>query len=387
MILRFLDGLRVLDLSQFLPGPYAAQILADLGAEVVKIEPPGGDPMRALGEVDADGLPPAYKLVNAGKTVVRLDLKNEAGRTAFTRLVGCADALVESFRPGALERLGFGPARLQAINPRLVHVALSGWGQSGPYRLRAGHDINYMALGGGLTASGTAERPVPAYPPAADYASGMMAALAAVSGLFRRKATGEGCFLDVSLMETVLGWQAPALTAASRGHSLARGAEMLNGGTAYYQIYRTGDGRFVAMGAVEHKFWTNFCNAVDRSDWIPRQYEPLPQHALIAEVASLFASRPLADWRARLDPVDCCFEAVYELNEVSAHPHVAERGQVVQQDGMAEVLLGLWLNGDLQRPRQPVQEAGIETVLKGWPETVRAGLSPGPSWNKPSSTA
>ena len=145
-----LEGIRVLDLSQYLPGPYAGQMLADLGADVVKVEPPAGDPMRRLGGVDSDGLAPAYKLVNAGKTIVHLDLKGQEDRAAFERLVERADVLVESFRPGTLDKLGFPRSRLDEINPGLVHVALSGWGQGGPYRLRAGHDLNYMALGGGL---------------------------------------------------------------------------------------------------------------------------------------------------------------------------------------------------------------------------------------------
>src|ERR1700680_1566150 len=163
----FLYGIRVIDLSQFIPGPQAALHLADLGADVVKVEPPGGEPMRGFPPLDPDGVGAPYKLMNRGKTVVELDLKSEAGKAAFAELVSAADVLVESYRPGVLDRLGFDRARLEALNARLVHVALTGFGQTGPYRTRAGHDINYMALAGGLVASGTPERPVAAHTPTA----------------------------------------------------------------------------------------------------------------------------------------------------------------------------------------------------------------------------
>ncbi|NNG05456.1 MAG: CoA transferase, partial [Inquilinus sp.] len=152
--LDFLEGIRVLDIGQYLPGPYAAQILADLGAEVIKVEPPSGDPMRRMAPLDDNGVSLDYGAVNAGKTVITIDLKSEAGRDAFAGLLGGADVLIESFRPDVLDRLEFTRERIEALNPALIHVSLSGWGQTGPYRDRAGHDINYMALGGGLNASG-----------------------------------------------------------------------------------------------------------------------------------------------------------------------------------------------------------------------------------------
>jgi len=182
----FLAGLRVLDLSQYVPGPYAALLLADLGSEVLKVEPPGGEPMRRMLFRDDDGLSPLYKVVNGGKTVIELDLKAAEGKDAFAALIEHADAMVESYRPGVLDRLGFDRDRLAALNPGLVRCALSGWGQTGPYRLAAGHDTNYMALGGGLVASGTAAAPVIAWPPVADYASGIQAALTVVAALLRR---------------------------------------------------------------------------------------------------------------------------------------------------------------------------------------------------------
>jgi alpha-methylacyl-CoA racemase len=360
---RFLAGIRVIDLSQYLPGPFAAQILGDLGAEVVKVEPPGGDPMRHLGETDPDGITPWYKLVNAGKTVIRLDLKDAAGKDAFERLLARADVLVESYRPGTLDRLGFDGARLSAINPRLVHATLSGWGQDGPYRLRAGHDVNYMAVGGGLARSGTAAAPVMADPPAADHASAIQAALAVAAALFARERDGQGAHLDLSLMETVLGWQAAALTLAARGQAAARGMGLLGGGAACYQVYGTADGRFIAVGALEAKFWAAFADALGRPDWIARQHEPLPQAGLIAEVAAVVAARPLADWAEVFRKVDCCVEPVAEPAEIPDHPQVRARGQVRRRDGLVEVLFGLRVDGAPPAGREPVEEATADRLL------------------------
>ncbi len=365
-----LRGTRVLDLSQYLPGPFAAQLLADLGAEVVKVEPPAGDPMRRLGPLDGDGLSAFYKLVNAGKRVVRLDLKDSADAEAFGRLVAAADVLLESFRPGALAKLGFGPEDLRDCNPRLVHCALSGFGQTGPYALKAGHDITYMALGGGLATSGLGDQPIAAHPPTADYASGQQAALAVLGALLRRARTGEGAFLDVSIMESVLAWQPLTLTAALRpGHEPTRGAALLNGGAACYRLYRTADSRFVALGALEPKFWEAFCRAVGREDWIARQGEPLPQHSLIIEVVDLLGNQPLAYWQDRLAEVDCCFQPVLEPAELPDHPQVAARGLLQRAEGPAplvEVAFAALLDGATPAPRPAVTEVDLESLLATW---------------------
>ena len=370
MLSASLQGTRVLDLSQYLPGPYAAQILADLGAEVVKLEPPHGDPMRGLGPIDGDGLSPFYKLINAGKTAVRLDLKSEEGAAAFRRLLGAADVLIESFRPGALARLGFGPDEVRALNPELVHCALSGFGQTGPYAQTAGHDITYMALGGGLATSGLPDESVFAHPQTADYASGMQAALAVLGALLRRARGAGGCFLDVSLMESVLAWQPMTLTAALRpGHAPQRGAAMLNGGAAYYRLYRTADERTVALGALETKFWAAFCTAVGREDWIGRRDEPLPQTVLIADVQALFEGRTSADWETVLAGVDCCFQPLLEPSEVPEHPQVAARGLLHRHGGSeprVEIGFPALLDGAAPDPRSPLAERDVESVLADW---------------------
>ena len=366
MTRRLLSGIRVLDLSQYLPGPFAAQMLSDLGADVVKVEPPAGDPLRRLGGVDADGLSPAYKLINAGKTVVRLDLKTESGRSESEELVRKADVLVESYRPGTLDKLGLGRARLTELNPALVHVAISGWGQTGPYRLRAGHDLNYMALGGGLASSGAAGTPSMTHPPVADHAAAVQAAFAVAAALFDRTRTGQGAYLDVSLMETVLGWQSWPLTMARRGQPPRPGADLLTGGAACYQLYRTVDGRFVSLGAIEEKFWAEFCGVMGRPDWILRQFEPMPQKGLIGEVTAAFAGESLAHWAGLFAGVDCCFEVVADLAEVPDHPHVAERGQVRVVDGpepLVETLFGLRVDGDAPSARAAVRESDAQEIV------------------------
>ena len=239
-----------------------------------------------------------------------------------------ADVLVESFRPGTLDKLGFTRSRLKDLNPGLIHVAISGWGQGGPYRLRAGHDLNYMALGGGLAASGTGGVPVMSYPPVADHSVAIQAVAAVSAALFRRSRTGKGAYLDISLMETVLGWQSWPLTMARRGQPPRPSEDLLTGGAACYQIYRTADGRFVGLGPIEGKFWAIFCTTIGRPDWIGRQFEPLPQTNLIAEVAGTLAEHPLTHWETLFADVDCCLETVADLAEIPDHPHIAARGQV-----------------------------------------------------------
>jgi len=357
----FLDGIRVIDLSQYLPGPFATRMLADMGADVVKVEPPGGEPGRYF---DAEGHPgdsPFWSVNNAAKTVITLDLKSDEGRAALATLIGAADILLESYRPGVLDRLGFGAEALQRLNPRLVHCALSGYGQTGPYRFASGHDINYEAITGGLNQCGVPERPVIPFPPMADYAGALQAVITVLGALQGRAHTGRGCFIDVSMAESLLFWNTLSFNAPMR-----RGQGLLNGGAAFYQIYPTADGRFVSLSPLEPKFWDNFCTAVGRPDWRKRRYEPLPQDGLIAEVSALFASRPLADWDALLQPADCCYQAVLTLDEAIAHPHVAARGLIDRSGRWTDVLFPALVDGEHAAPRRPVEEVPVETVLARW---------------------
>ena len=317
-----LDGVRILDLSQYIPGPFATRQLADLGAEVIKVEPPGGDPMRYFMHSDKNKLSPVYRHLNRGKRVCRLDLKSEPGKQSLTELLTRADILLESFRPGVLQRLGFGREQLDQINPRLIHCALSGYGQSGPYRNRAGHDLNYCAASGALGLSGISERPLMSFPPIADHAGAMQASSLMLAALHARSRSGKGLFLDVSLFESCLSWQyLPML--ADNG---ARAESLLNGGAACYNIYRCSDGFFITLAALEPQFWQRFCNAVNRDDWLPRHYEAMPQYNFIAELGDLFARHPRNYWEGIFASVDCCYEALLMPDEVANHVQAHDRG-------------------------------------------------------------
>ena len=321
---RFLENVRVIDLSQYIPGPFATRQLADLGAEVIKIEPPAGDPMRFFMHGDADELSPIYRHLNRGKRICKLDLKSCADKQLLRELIKDADILLESFRPGVLDRLGFDRNELDRINRGLIHCALSGYGQNGPYALRAGHDINYNALSSQSIVSGSAQRPIIGYPPIADHAGAMQASVAMLAALHARKHSPDSIYLDISISESIMSWQyLPILTSAE-----ARAESILNGGAACYNIYQCADERFISLGALESGFWENFCIALEKPQWITRQYEAMPQQALIAEVAESIARRPLNYWQQLLDAVDCCYAPLLTPAQLSATPQIQARGSL-----------------------------------------------------------
>jgi len=371
MLASALAGIRVLDLSQYLPGPLATLTLADFGADVLKIEPPAGDPMRSMPPIGKDGISRIYKACNRNKKTLRLDLKSDDGKRRFERLLKRADVLLESFRPDVLTRLGFPRTRIEGLNPGLVHCALTGYGQDGPLAAAAGHDLNYMALAGGLGVSGTAKRPVMTFPPVADHAASLNAALAVLAALFARAKTGRGAFLDVSIAEAVLPWQRLALAAAeSSGADIPREGHELNGGAAYYQIYETKDGEFATLGCIEEKFWKNFCAAANQPDWVSRHADPLPQTQLIGALRALFASATLAEWQAALGGADCCFQAVTAIPALATQPQLQHRGflQMGKQDGdkLLEILFPVRADGTPPRTRRAWQETDLEAALRNW---------------------
>jgi alpha-methylacyl-CoA racemase len=367
MIADCLSGLKVLDLSMYIPGPLATLWLSDLGAEVVKVESPAGDPMRTMGPVDADGTTAFYKLANANKAIVTLDLKAPDGKARFTEMVAKADVLLEGFRPGVMERLGFDIKRLHEINPRLIHCALSGYGGTGPFATRAGHDVTYLAVTGLLAASGPAERPIMTFPPLADHAGAMLAVNTILAALLKRSGTGKGTTIDISLAEAALSWMGGILTMAHRWGDPKREHDLINGGAACYRIYQTRDGRFAAIAALEEKFWISFCTTIGKPEWIARQNEPMPQAGLIGELAALFASRSLAEWTELLEPADCTFEPVLEPHEVASHPHHVERGFThVSEQGLVEVLLPVLMEGERPNRRKPLTWKAAEAVISGW---------------------
>ena len=366
----FLQGIRVVDFSQYIPGPYATLLLAQMGADVVKVERPGGEAMRLIGPLDSDGISAFYKTMNSDKTIVELDLKTTTGHEVFTRLLENADVLVESFRPGVLGRLGFSPETLKKRYPRLIVCSISGFGQNGPYRLRPGHDINYLAFAGLLGATGTKETPTPPSPPVSDYASGIQAAVTVLGAVVSRHQTNRGAYLDVGMADTLLAWHSTAITNVHReGYSLTRGEGMESGAMADYHVYATADNRFIALGAQEPHFWINFCQAVGHPEWVARHDETIPQRALIDEVSIMFAAQPLAHWRQVLDDVDCCFEPVLTHSELATHPQTLARQMVRREDWpdpLMQTAFPAWIDGAPPGASAPPRYASAIEVAEAW---------------------
>jgi len=282
--------------------------------------------MRRFMHRDSTAASPVYQHLNRGKRVCELDLKSDDGREALAMLIIDADVLLESYRPGVLARLGFDKEQLEQLNPRLIHCALSGYGQTGPYAQRAGHDINYCALSSQSIVSGTADKPVIAYPPIADHASALQAAVSILAALHARDKRGTGIYLDISITESILSWQyLPMLTQADE-----RAAHMLNGGAACYNLYQCADAEFISLGAIETSFWEDFCRALEQPSWVARQFETMPQQSLIAEVAAVFAQQPRSYWSAHLDQVECCFEILFSTHDLDQQEPFKSRQSVTR---------------------------------------------------------
>jgi crotonobetainyl-CoA:carnitine CoA-transferase CaiB-like acyl-CoA transferase len=327
---RPLADLRVLDLSRLLPGPFLTMVLADLGADVVKLEDPAlGDYVRQLPPLRG-GVGARYLAVNRGKRSLALDLKSAAGRDALLRMAERADVVVESFRPGVLDRLGVGAAALTARNPRLVVCSLSGFGQDGPHVARAGHDLGYLALAGVLAMGGEPGGP-PALPGVqlADLGGALWGATGILAALHGRAKHGRGAHLDISMTEGALALLAAELGAAAAGASPppSRGVTPLTGGLACYAIYRCQDDRYLAVAALEPRFWLAFNAAIGRAaDALEVAAPPARQAAIRAEVAAILVGRTRDAWVAALAGVDACAEPVLELDELAGHPQHAARG-------------------------------------------------------------
>ena len=335
-----LTGTRVLDLSRLLPGPFLTMVLADLGADVVKVEDPRiGDYLRGL-PPGKGGLAGRFLAVNRGKRSLALDLKAPAGRAALLRMVTTADVVVESFRPGVMDKLGVGYAALAAANPKIVLCSISGFGQTGPYAHRAGHDLNYTALAGTLAMGGIAGG-APMLPgvQVADLAGGSLwAATGILAALLGRQRTGRGVHLDISMTEGALALLAAELGNLDCGLHPTRGHEALNGGLACYGVYRTADDRYLAVGALEPKFWVALNTAIGRPPAIHELVGDLAaQERLRAELAAIFVTKRAAEWIALLSQHDCCVEVVLELDELADHPLHQARSVFFSMDGGAGV--------------------------------------------------
>lgn len=321
-----LRGVRILDLTRLLPGPYASFLLAGLGAEVIKVEDPrGGDPARGPG----GGRSPVFDAINRHKKSVAIDLKHPRGREIFLRLATTCDAVMESFRPGVADRLGVGYEAAREVNPRIVYASLTGWGQSGPLRNLGGHDVNYLSIAGVLGVTGVRDgQPVIPGVQVADLGGGMLCALGILAGLNQARATGQGTYLDVAMYDLLVSWLTVTATQYfSTGKAPGRGSHRLSGEVVCYNVYPTADGQWVSIGALEPKFWANFCEAVGRPDLLEAAFTPaVPGSEGYEQVRALFLTRTRAEWAQLGETVDCCLTPVLSLPEAMGSQQATERG-------------------------------------------------------------
>lgn len=325
-----LQGIKVLDLSRLLPGPLASLVLADLGADVDKVEDTaGGDYLRVMppcSGTGADATSSIFLALNRNKRSAMIDLKKPKGKEALLRLVARYDVVLEQFRPGVLDRLGLSHATLLEKNPKLVVCALTGYGQNGPLAHRAGHDLNYLARAGVLGLQGPAEGP-PTLPgfQLADVSGGLYAVIGIMGALMERARTGKGSLVDVAMIETAMPFAVAGFGLMFGGHAPAAGSEPLTGGIAPYQTYATKDGKAMSLGALEPKFWMAFAQAVghevDMSDLVPGPH----QAALKEKLRGIFAQKTRDEWVQVARERDCCLEPVLTAEEAAADEHLAAR--------------------------------------------------------------
>lgn len=326
-----LNGIRVLDLSRMLPGPYCSMMLADLGAEVIKIEEPKiGDPTRHSPPM-IDGRSATFLQVNRNKKSIALDLKQPEGRDLFLKLASTADCVLEQFRPGVVERLGVDYSAVAAVNPKVVYCSLTGFGQNGPHRERSGHDLNYLALSGvlGLT---TDEHGKPVIPgvQVADLAGGMIAAFAMLAALLARERTGRGQYIDVSMFDVMLSMLPVPAAHHFAGKTIEVGGKYaLSGAYPFYSVYETSDEKFMTLGALEPKFWANFCVKAGREDLISRQFDSGGEReSLFEEVRAIFKSQTQEEWITKMSDADCCCEPVLSMSEAFDHAQTRAREMI-----------------------------------------------------------
>ena len=330
-----LTGLTVVDLSRLLPGPYCSMVLADHGARVIAIED------RRFAQ-DPFFISELYR----NKEHMCLDLKTEAGLDILYALVRRADVLIEGFRPGVTARLGMDYSTVQVINPRLIYCAITGYGQSGPCRDRAGHDVNYIGTAGVLDLIGPAQGP-PSIPgiQIADMAGGMNAVMGILMALIARQHNGEGQYVDISMADSALGLLPLALNwYQQKGQAPQRGDFVLSHAYACYNTYQTADGRAVCVGALEPKFWSALCKHLQREEYIQHQFDDDRRQEIVSDFRKIFASKTLAQWEAELSSLDACCEGVRTLKEALDHPQFWERGMVAdfpEEQGGEGPCLGL----------------------------------------------
>jgi alpha-methylacyl-CoA racemase len=369
-----LTGLRVLDLTRLLPGAFCTMLLADMGADVVKVEDPnGGDFMRWTPPL-GDGQSALFNALNRNKRSITLNLKSEAGRELLLRLAERASVLVEGNRPGVMERLGLGWEVLHTRNPKLVMCSITGYGQDGPFAPRAGHDINYMAVSGALGLNGERDGPpLPLSVQVADIGGGgLQPAVAILGALLGVERGGQGRWIDASMLDSAVSWLALAMAALGGGEQVVRGDQRLAGRYPCYRVYACKDGGFYSVGALEPKFWATLCGAVGRPELSDHQFAEGPDGVSVHEtMESVFASKTRSEWERELAGLEVCCEPVLDLDEVSSHAQVAARRLITHTPTGMEIRPAVPLRTDWRRLNPPVlgehtaeilAEVGVDTT-------------------------
>lgn len=325
-----LTSVKVLDLTRLLPGPYCTMILADFGAEVIKVEDPHlGDYARHFNpKINENSA--LFHSLNRNKKSICLNLKEEADKKTFLQLAKKTDIMVESFRPGVMKRLGLDYETLKEENSGLIYCSITGYGQTGPYANRPGHDINYISYAGLLDLMGEMDGP-PVIPAAtiADIGGGAFPATVGILlALLERNRSGKGQFIDISMLDGVISWLQPALpNFLAGGTAPNRGTDMLSGGRACYAVYETKDGRYLSVGAIEQKFWEAFCQIIGCTHFIPLLEAPLhEQHLIKYEIQKIILQKSLSEWMEAFSKVEACVSPVLTLGEMTEHAQVAARG-------------------------------------------------------------
>lgn len=327
-----LTSIRVLDLTRLLPGPYCTMMLADFGAEVIKVEDPDIGDYARINEPKIDENSSFFHALNRNKKSVCLNLKADEGKAHFRKLVEKADVVVESFRPGVMERLGLDYETLKTINPKIIYCAITGYGQTGPYVDRPGHDINYISYAGLLELMGE-KNGKPTVPAAqiGDIGGGAMpATIGILLALFEREKSGKGQFVDISMTDGVLSWMSTLFSEyLTNSAQPKRGEQALSGRLAAYEVYETRDGRFLSVGALEPKFWQAFCTIIGREDLIPKILAPQDEQETIKlEIQAIMHEKTLEEWMEEFSGIDACVAPVLTFDEVLENPQVQARGMI-----------------------------------------------------------
>ncbi|MDZ4277886.1 MAG: CaiB/BaiF CoA-transferase family protein [Dehalococcoidia bacterium] len=353
-----LDGIRILDMARMGPGPHCAQILADLGADVIRVEEPGEGRGRRAGRVMRF---PGDAAIGRNSRSITLNLKTEEGRSIFHKLAATADVIMEGFRPGVVKRLGVDYDTIRALKPDIVYISLTGYGQDGPYAAYVGHDINYQGLTGILSMTGSASGPpaIPGNTIADNAGGGMNAAIGILVALLAKERTGRGQYIDMAMVDGLMTMMFLTIDEYfTSGVVPHRGETLLTGRYPWYNIYETKEGKYISVGAIEPWFYENLCRLLGREDLIPHQYaEGEKRGEVFAAFREIFRTKTRDEWMAELMPAETCVGPVYSMDEVANDPHLRHRELIV----------------DVEQPgKEPRRQVGVMVKLSETPGGIRS---------------